>query len=189
MTVAAGIEIVPGGHPESGEVHASGKALGAAAEGAGGFAAAGPASFRSGWQSLLASLGTGADGLSGTGADTGGALAANENVPGEAAEKAHAAGSTAAAVAGRATLQGNKSVAQGSGLGTDRTALNSSGLPDGIRGGRTAAEAMPGTAAVPVAKSQGDGVGQGLALGQPRQEGKARGCLCRCGASGSFWIG
>jgi hypothetical protein len=157
MTVAAGIEIVPGGHPESGEVHASGKALGAAAEGAGGFAAAGPASFRSGWQSLLASLGTGADGLSGTGADTGGALAANENVPGEAAEKAHAAGSTAAAVAGRATLQGNKSVAQGSGLGTDRTALNSSGLPDGIRGGRTAAEAMPGTAAVPVAKSQGDG--------------------------------
>jgi len=124
MSVATGIEIVAGGQPEPNlglaPVRTPGGAMGA---GGGGAAAAsstlssqaGAENFRSGWQSLLASLGAGMDGLSGIedGAD---GISSAAPLPG--AESAPKAAPAAATLAGRAAPSAGKTRGPGEGVAT-----------------------------------------------------------------------
>jgi hypothetical protein len=107
MSVAAGIEIVVGGHPEQGQSRVSAnlaaKSQGAGWAGAPGAnsslpSAPGAESFRSSWQSMLASLGTGLQNLSQEDAGAKTVSAAGEPAVAEAAQTA------SAAFAGRAAL-------------------------------------------------------------------------------------
>lgn len=147
MTVATGIEIGPGGRStaDQGQVLARtpgktpsagwGSVLDASSSAN---AVPGAESFRSGWQSLLASLGADMEGLSGAEAETGETQETAEAALAESGEKASAKTST---LAGAATLPPlTIAEGQGSGLAAGSTALSLPGLRTGVPGWRSASE-------------------------------------------------
>jgi hypothetical protein len=160
MTVATGIEIGPGGRSAADQGQVLARTLGKTPRAGWGSAVdasssanavPGAESFRSGWQSLLASLGADMEGLSGAEAETGETQETAEAALAESGEKASAKTST---LAGAATLP-PLTIAEGhgSGLAVGSTALSLPGSRTRVPGWRSAGEVQRQSAANAVVKT------------------------------------
>ena len=161
MTVATSIEIGTGGHPEPGQSQVPAKAPSAAWADAPGSSISpssvpGAESFRSSWQSLLASLGTSMDGLSEEETGTDGTHAVAEAFPAGTAGKASGASPIpvgAATPQKNATIQSlTKLEEQSNGPAAGGAGLTLTGSRAGIPAWRTATGVARQAAADPAEK-------------------------------------